>query len=90
MEGLLATIPTEIAEQIHDAAEYFAVILKNRGAGVVERIPDWMSISAQNWIVRNGDIFSKLVLSQYRRLCDPAGTGQGPEFILPDPKNSAA
>lgn len=86
----MATIPSEISDQIHDAADYFAVILKNRGAGAVERIPDWLSITAQHWIERNGAVFSKLVLACYRRLTDPASMNSGPEFILPDPERRIA
>lgn len=86
----MSTIPSEISDQIHDAADYFAVILRNRGAGAVERIPDWMSITAQSWIVRNGEIFSKLVLASFRRLAEGGGGAAGPEFILPDPERSPA
>jgi hypothetical protein len=68
-----------------DAADYFAIVLKNRDAGDAEEVPDWLSIVAQNWIGKNAKDFSALVLHAYQRLRQAGQAGARPVFFLPDP-----
>ncbi len=81
----MSAIPTDIRTQIMDAADYFAIVLKNREAGDPEELPDWLSILAQNWIGKNSNDFGTLVLQAYRRLRLNGESEARPVFFLPDP-----
>jgi hypothetical protein len=61
-------LPEEIGEQILDAAQYFAVVLKNCDPEAADVVPDWLGDAARRWIEGNAPAFSTLVLDAYERL----------------------
>lgn len=86
----MSTPPVTIASQIEDAAEYFAITLKNSEAGTAVEIPDWLSLRAQTWIEHNAAAFGDMILRAHRRLKNEEGQRpMRPTFLLPDPEAAA-
>ena len=85
----MSTAPTSIADQIEDAAEYFAIALKNSEAGAAVEIPEWLSLRAQSWIESNAAVFGDMILSAHKRLRqDIDKRASRPTFVLPDPERT--
>lgn len=79
------TMPQALQSQLEDAAEHFALALKNTAPGVAIEVPDWLSVKTQNWIQSHSDEFGAMVILHYKKIM--AGEdGARPYFILPDPK----
>lgn len=78
--------PTSISSQIEDAAEYFAIALKNSEAGTAVEVPEWLSFRAQTWIEQNAAAFGDMILSAHKRLqLSEKQRTIRPTFVLPDP-----
>ena len=87
----MSTAPTAIADQIEDAAEYFAIALKNADAGAAVEIPEWLSLRAQTWIEHNAAAFGDMILHAHKRLKDDLNKRpRRPTFVLPDPERAGA